>query len=91
MEKGWMKHLNSEEISLFSLQFANCDRIYKNDVVYMFDEVGSGKTISAGLMAMQCLAQSDAEGSRKNVLIISTPTLTISAKDRKKKKKRIVS
>lgn len=87
MERNWMNYINSEEISLFSLQFANCDRIYKNDVVYMFDEVGSGKTISAGLMAMQCLAQSDAEGSRKNVLIISTPTLTISAKDRKKKKR----
>lgn len=87
MGKEWMKHLNSEEISLFSLQFANCDRIEKNDAVYMFDEVGSGKTISAGLMAMQCLAQSDAEGSGKNVLIITTPTLSIPAKERRKTQK----
>lgn len=87
MEREWMKYLNPEEISLFSLQFANCDRIAKNDVVYMFDEVGSGKTISAGLMAMQCLWKSDLEGSRKNVLIITTPTLTISAKEKGKVKK----
>jgi len=87
MGKEWMKHLNSEEISLFSLQFANCDRIEKNDAVYMFDEVGSGKTISAGLMAMQCLAQSDAEGRGKNVLIITTPTLSIPAKERRKTQK----
>jgi len=83
MEKEWMKYLNSDEINLFSLQFANCERIDKNRAVYMFDEVGSGKTISAGLMAMQCLAQSDAEGSRKNVLIITTPTLTKKEKNKK--------
>lgn len=59
----------------YALQFANCERIAKNDAVFLFDEVGSGKTISTGLMAMECLEKSDLNGSRGDVLVITVPQL----------------
>ena len=49
----WTEILNkSIEFSFFELQFANCKRLEKNNDIYIFDEVGTGKTISAGLMAI---------------------------------------
>src|SRR5699024_1636709 len=58
-------------INLFPIQFANCDRLFYNDVVYIFDEVGSGKTLSSGLMAMDYLYNNPNE----KVLVITTNTL----------------
>lgn len=55
----------------YALQFANCDRIEKNDAVYIFDEVGSGKTIMAGLMALHYLYNNPGQ----RVLVITTATL----------------
>ena len=69
-KREWIKHVDTSKLELYSLQFANCQRILENNVVYLFDEVGSGKTISAGLMAMECL-----ETLEGNVLIISTPSV----------------
>ena len=42
----------SIDFSFFELQFANCNRLECNDDIYIFDEVGTGKTISSGLMAL---------------------------------------
>lgn len=49
---------NDEEdrkLTIFPLQFANCDRFRKHNAVYIFDEVGSGKTITSGLMVLDYL------------------------------------
>ena len=43
--REWIKYLDPFKIELYPIQFANCDRLEKNEVVYIFDEVGSGKTI----------------------------------------------
>ena len=55
----WVKTIyENEDYSLkkrfdpYPLQFANCKRLEYNDDIYLFDEVGTGKTISSGLMAM---------------------------------------
>ena len=49
----WTDILNqSYDFSFFELQFANCKRLEYNDDIYIFDEVGTGKTISSGLMAL---------------------------------------
>lgn len=45
----------TDEFDAFPLQFANAERIEANDVVCIFDEVGCGKTISAGLIALNYL------------------------------------
>lgn len=56
----WLKEMQFEKtkgrkLIPYPLQFANCRRIEKNNAVYIFDEVGTGKTISAGLMAIHYL------------------------------------
>ena len=49
----WTGILNqSFNFSFFELQFANCKRLEHNNDIYIFDEVGTGKTISSGLMAL---------------------------------------
>ena len=53
------------------LQFANCDRLEARDAVYIFNEVGCGKTISAGLMALHYLFNNE-DG---NVLVITDNAL----------------
>lgn len=72
MSRDWINAINAEKLDLYPLQFANCDRLEKNDVVYIFDEVGTGKTISSGLMAMNYLMNS----KDKKVLIITTNALS---------------
>lgn len=62
---------DDNSITPYVLQFANCDRIEKNDAVYIFDEVGSGKTIMAGLMALHYLYNNPGQ----RVLVITTATL----------------
>lgn len=53
---SWTKHLViSNEFDVFPLQFVNTKRIEYNDSVFIFDEVGCGKTISSGLMALNYL------------------------------------
>lgn len=55
----------------YPLQFANCVRIENNDAVYIFDEVGAGKTISAGLMLLHYLYNHPGQ----KALIITTNAL----------------
>lgn len=43
------------EFELYALQLANMIRIRNNDFVCIFDEVGTGKTISAGLCIIELL------------------------------------
>ncbi|MFF5995180.1 helicase-related protein [Lysinibacillus sp. KU-BSD001] len=72
VERQWLKLLNPNDIDLYPIQFAHSDRLnkYGNDVVYIFDEVGSGKTISSGIMALDYL-----ERNNKNVMVITTNSL----------------
>lgn len=74
--RNWVDYINlckeNQETGMrpFAIQFANCERIAANDAVFLFDEVGSGKTVSTGLMAMECL-----ERSGGDVLVITVPQL----------------
>lgn len=77
-----------EEFIPYTLQIANAIRILKNDAVFIFDEVGCGKTISAGIMAKSYLYhnrkhrsikdgldQNKNHRSIKDVLVITTDTV----------------
>ena len=55
----------------YPIQFANIERLRKNDAVYIFDETGSGKTISSGLMTIDYLYNHP----KKRVLILTAPQL----------------
>lgn len=70
VKRTWLEFVNPELIDLFPLQFVNCDRIQQHDVLYIFDEVGSGKTITSGLIALDYIEQ-----NHKDVLIITTKAL----------------
>ena len=83
-EKKWINYLdvaseNDSDSGAFipyPIQFANSIRLANNDVVYIFDEVGSGKTISAGIMALNYLEQKEqVPGAEKKVLVITTNAL----------------
>jgi superfamily II DNA or RNA helicase len=71
MDREWIKYIDTSLIDIFPIQFANCDRLQKNDALYIFDEVGSGKTISSGLMALDYLSNYP----DKNVLVVTTNAL----------------
>lgn len=71
VESKWLNLINPDVIKLHPLQFANCKRLNKHNVVYLFDEVGSGKTISSGIMALEYLENKPNE----NVLVITTNAL----------------
>lgn len=75
--RDWIMALDPEVVDIYPIQFANCNRLEKNEVVYIFDEVGSGKTISSGLMAMDYLWNNPG----KKVLVISVPSLVGSNKE----------
>lgn len=68
----WLKFLDKEKITLFPLQLVNCERLRSNNAVYIFDEVGCGKTISSGLMALDYLYHNQKE----KVLIITANALS---------------
>lgn len=82
--KEWLNYIDLKKITPYPLQLANCDRLEKNKAVYIFDEVGSGKTISAGLMALHYLYHYYYEATgygQKRVLVITTTQLADSKKD----------
>ncbi|WP_160037168.1 helicase-related protein [Paenibacillus sp. An7] len=72
-ESNWIKKINPNVVDLYPLQFSNTERLnsFNHDVVYIFDEVGSGKTISSGIMALDFLERNPNE----NVLVITTNAL----------------
>lgn len=70
ISREWLKYIDISLIDIYPIQFANCDRLQKNDAVYIFDEVGSGKTISSGLMALDYLYNNSGK-----VLVITTNAL----------------
>ena len=77
----WVKSLVlTDEFDVFPLQFSNINRIESNDAVYIFDEVGCGKTISAGLMALHYLENAPNDELR-NVQIITINALKKTAYD----------
>lgn len=69
--RSWINCIDSNTLDIYPIQFANCDRLRENDAVYIFDEVGSGKTISSGLMALDY--QRNHPG--KKVAVITTNAL----------------
>lgn len=74
LNREWIKYLDTSEetgVEIFPIQFANCDRLQNNDAVYIFDEVGSGKTISSGLMALDFLMNN----KESKILTITTNAL----------------
>ncbi|MFC7680315.1 DEAD/DEAH box helicase [Paenibacillus sp. GCM10028914] len=77
VDKKWLNMINPNVVDLYPLQFANIERLnnHDNDVVYIFDEVGSGKTISSGIMALDYMEQNPDE----KVLIITTNALAQSS------------
>ena len=76
--KEWMQYIDGSKLTPYPIQLDNCDRLENNDAVYIFDEVGSGKTISSGLMALHYLYnhREEAEKQRQEweqtVLVITT-------------------
>lgn len=66
----------SSRLSLYPLQLANAIRILSNDAVFIFDEVGCGKTISSGIMAKTYLCQNPDRQSQ-DILVITTNTVKI--------------
>jgi len=75
---GMDDKLDFMKVDPYPIQFANVDRIENNEIVYIFDETGSGKTISTGLMAMHYLYNH----SDKEVLILTIPALKSSGQFR---------
>ena len=79
-KRPWVDGIDTDKISIYPIQFANCDRLRENSAVYIFDEVGSGKTISSGLMALDylnCISKKNTEQDTKKieVLVITTNAL----------------
>lgn len=73
ISREWVNYVDPDKIDIYPIQFANCERLQANDAVYIFDEVGSGKTISSGLMALDYLYNN--KSSKVKVLIITTNAL----------------
>ena len=73
---------NRKKLDLYALQLANMIRIRENDAVYIFDEVGTGKTISAGLSIIELLFNNNF----KNVLIITDNSVLNQFKDKLEEK-----
>lgn len=69
------------EFELYALQLANMIRIRNNDFVCIFDEVGTGKTISAGLCIIELLNSLE-EDQKLKVLIITKNSVLESFKDK---------
>lgn len=68
---AWIEYL-PDTLMTFPIQFANCERLRQNKAVYIFDQVGSGKTISSGLMALDYLWNNDDRfNPSKKILIIT--------------------
>lgn len=80
---GWMNDVDPQRLTLFPIQLANCRRLEDNNAVYLFDEVGSGKTLSSGMMALHYLYHLTHEThekpqkakNKKDVLVITTNAL----------------
>ncbi len=64
-----------ETFKYFPLQIANGIRIMKNDAVFIFDEVGCGKTISAGIMAATFFHNRHKDDKTNKILVITTNTV----------------
>lgn len=82
-ERGWVSELPKVEnpINLYPLQLMNVFRMEHNDFYFNANEVGCGKTIDAGLIALDYLwkeyekYKADASYKIKRVLVITTVPL----------------
>ncbi len=70
---NFLNRVNPILLTLYPLQVANMERLEKNDAVFVFDEVGCGKTVSSGLMALSYLEQEQYKD--KKVLVITINSL----------------
>lgn len=73
---SYISSLDIDKLKLYTLQLANMKRIEKQSAVYIFDEVGAGKTISAGLATIQLLFESSKNYEYNNILVITAPSVT---------------
>lgn len=77
----WVNYIHAKTkddvigLELFPLQFANVERLRANDAVFLFDEVGTGKTISSGLMALDYLYNNRMDATKRSVHVITINTL----------------
>ncbi|MCR4605841.1 MAG: hypothetical protein K5639_07585 [Eubacterium sp.] len=67
----FLNRIDPSKLTLYPLQIANMERIENNDAVYIFDEVGCGKTISSGFIAWNYLEKNPEKG----VLVITINSL----------------
>ena len=81
--KHWKNLLNwiidipiNEDLLLYPLQFANAIRIASNNAVFIFDEVGCGKTLCSAIMAKTYLTQNKDKKS-DDILVITTNAVKI--------------
>lgn len=68
---AFLRRVDPTVLTLYPLQLANVERLERNDAVFIFDEVGCGKTISSGLMALSYLEHN----VNKEVLVITINSL----------------
>ena len=67
----FLGRIDPTKLTLYPLQIANMERNDNNDAVFIFDEVGCGKTISSGLIAWNYLEKN----LEKKVLVITINSL----------------
>lgn len=70
-EYTYLETLDAEKLKLYSLQLINVERIKANDIIYIFDEVGGGKTVSSGL----CIRYMAFQQPRANILVVTAPSV----------------
>ncbi|MCZ8511459.1 helicase-related protein [Paenibacillus filicis] len=74
----YLESLNLDKVRLLSLQLVNVERIKTNDIIYIFDEVGAGKTISAGL----CIRYVVYQRKSVRILVITAPSVVEQFRDK---------
>lgn len=72
LDMSWIDYVDTDIVDIYPIQIANCDRLNKHNAVYIFDEVGSGKTITSGLIVLNYLYNN----ANKEVLVITTNALS---------------
>lgn len=73
-ECEFMKKINN--VKPLYTQMLNGKRVQNNDVIYIFDEVGCGKTISAIIAMASVITKKENESGRANILVITPKSVS---------------
>jgi len=74
---NWIENIPLDKnLILYPLQLANAIRIASNDAVFIFDEVGCGKTLCSAIMAKTYLTQNSIKRN-DDVLVITTNAVKV--------------